>query len=325
MRGFIFLVLVVTRAMPTSVAGDRARGVELLSHASKQTDLWAVDASPVTSPAAHFQERPSGHLPASLGRSWALPQGVEAPEYSAILVRVDNREWRANSLGFVPLRIGQAESALNFRDLLVLHANEGVKRLSRRKVGSYQAECVETKSLTSPGREFCFEQATGHLLQVSDRDLRYELGNYVSFGTKTFPTTIRVKEYGEPAAEVTIEELASVSSPDPALFLPPHGAVEWPLCQTPGSLHPPKALEQPRPRYPPGARMIGQGGKVEVSAVIGTDGRLRNIAVIRSAGPALDEAALESLRTWRYQPATCDGKPIPVEATTSITFNLAPH
>jgi TonB family protein len=72
---------------------------------------------------------------------------------------------------------------------------------------------------------------------------------------------------------------------------------------------PPEALATPSPLLDsPGAV------QVKVSFIIGRDGRVHSPLILRSAGPAGDHVVLETVRSWRFRPATCNGVPTEVEA-----------
>jgi len=47
--------------------------------------------------------------------------------------------------------------------------------------------------------------------------------------------------------------------------------------------------------------------KVSVSFIIGTDGRVHSALILESAGPAEDRTILDTVRSWRYRPALCNG------------------
>jgi hypothetical protein len=245
------------------------------------------------------------------------------PGYSATSVRADNSEWRYNNLGYVPLEISRVDEALAFRKLIALGVGDKVSKVRQRTVNSLQAECVEVELKDQRKPESCFDSATGNLLQISWWDTRYELAEYKSFGKRSFPSTIRIELYGRVAAELKIEELVELASPpEEELFRPPVGAAEWPVCEPPNSYEPAKAEQLPRPKYPEEARASRKQGTLIAYAVIGTDGVPRNLAVIVGQ-PWMVEPALESFRKWRYKPASCDGKPIPVETNLTMNFNLA--
>jgi TonB family protein len=80
-------------------------------------------------------------------------------------------------------------------------------------------------------------------------------------------------------------------------------------------VQPPEALATPDPLFTQTAR----GKKVKVSFIIGTDGRVHSPLILESAGLAGDRHVLQTVRTWRYRPATCNG--VPTETEGKIEFS----
>jgi TonB family protein len=78
---------------------------------------------------------------------------------------------------------------------------------------------------------------------------------------------------------------------------------------------PPEALTTPDPLMLPAAA----GARVKVSFIIGADGRVHSPLILESAGPAGDRNVLQTVRAWRYRPATCNG--VPTEAEGKIEFS----
>jgi TonB family protein len=76
----------------------------------------------------------------------------------------------------------------------------------------------------------------------------------------------------------------------------------------------PEPLTTPAPLYTPSTR----GQKVKVSFIIGTDGRVHSPLILESAGLPGDRGVLQTVRTWRYRPATCNG--VPTETEGKIEF-----
>jgi TonB family protein len=60
-------------------------------------------------------------------------------------------------------------------------------------------------------------------------------------------------------------------------------------------------------------------GKVAVSFIIGTDGRVHSPVVIESGGSDEDLSVLEAVRGWRYRPATCNA--VPAESESKVEFS----
>jgi hypothetical protein len=64
-------------------------------------------------------------------------------------------------------------------------------------------------------------------------------------------------------------------------------------------------------------------GNVVIDAVVGTSGEVHFISVI-SGPPSLREPAVESLKEYRYEPATRSGQPVPAHVTITIHFRYEP-
>jgi TonB family protein len=90
-----------------------------------------------------------------------------------------------------------------------------------------------------------------------------------------------------------------------------------PSCE---DVQPPEALATPDPLFAAGPR----GNRVKVSFIIGTDGRVHSPLILESAGLAGDRHVLETVRTWRYRPATCNGVPTETEGKIEFSSQAAP-
>jgi TonB family protein len=84
----------------------------------------------------------------------------------------------------------------------------------------------------------------------------------------------------------------------------------------------PRAIYSPEPEFSEEARKTKHQGEVILLATIGADGRPRNLTVVRSLGMGLDEKAVETVRTWRFDPAKKDGRPVAVQMNIIVNFNL---
>jgi TonB family protein len=91
----------------------------------------------------------------------------------------------------------------------------------------------------------------------------------------------------------------------------PHLSLQ-PACE---AIQPPEALTTPDPPFTPATR----GQKVRVSFIIGTDGRVHSPLILESAGLAGDRHVLQTVRMWRYRPATCNG--VATETEGKIEFS----
>ena len=86
-----------------------------------------------------------------------------------------------------------------------------------------------------------------------------------------------------------------------------------------GDVKPAKLLKSVQPVYPQMARTQHVSGNVQIDALIDADGNVSAMKVL--SGPALlRDAALQSLKQWKYQPAELDGKPTSMHLTVVLQF-----
>ena len=79
-----------------------------------------------------------------------------------------------------------------------------------------------------------------------------------------------------------------------------------------------RLIKNVRPVYPPLALQSHRSGDVVLRALIGTDGKVKDIAVV-SGPPLFRQSAIDSVKQWLYKPWEENGKPI--EFQTEITVN----
>jgi TonB family protein len=89
-----------------------------------------------------------------------------------------------------------------------------------------------------------------------------------------------------------------------------------------GGVSAPVATFQPDPEYSEEARKAKYQGEVWLRVIVGADGRAHDIRVSRSLGLGLDEKAIESVKTWRFEPGKKDGVPVAVEVSVEVVFHL---
>lgn len=84
-------------------------------------------------------------------------------------------------------------------------------------------------------------------------------------------------------------------------------------------------VKAPAPPYPRMARKKGVEGVVLVKVLIGRDGSVLNVNLLKSSGRRdLDESALRTIRSrWRYKPASRYGKAVESAERVKIYFSLS--
>ena len=86
---------------------------------------------------------------------------------------------------------------------------------------------------------------------------------------------------------------------------------------------PPKLIQAARAVASLEALRDFETGNVVIDAVVGTSGEVNFISVI-SGPPSLRDSAVESLKQYRYEPATRNGQPVPAHVTITIHFRFEP-
>jgi periplasmic protein TonB len=80
---------------------------------------------------------------------------------------------------------------------------------------------------------------------------------------------------------------------------------------------------QTTPRYPDSARRQGVEGITTLRFIVLPNGHVDQIAVARSAGHVdLDRAAMDAVRTWRFEPARRGKEAVAVWVTLPVRFEL---
>ncbi len=86
---------------------------------------------------------------------------------------------------------------------------------------------------------------------------------------------------------------------------------------------PPKPIRRIEPLYPEAARRLRIEGVVILEIVVKKDGTVGNVRVLRSLNPLLDQAAIDAVRQWRFQPGLINGRPVDAYYTLTVRFSLS--
>ena len=77
-----------------------------------------------------------------------------------------------------------------------------------------------------------------------------------------------------------------------------------------------KALSKTMPRYPEIARRMNLVGTVKVEAIIGPDGKVKNVNVV-GGHPILVSVTVDAVKEWRYEPSKS-------ETVATLSFDFKP-
>jgi protein TonB len=117
--------------------------------------------------------------------------------------------------------------------------------------------------------------------------------------------------------------LGGVLTPNTAPPPPPPPKAATPKrIRVGGQVENARLIFQPKPEYPPLAKMARIQGTVRLEAIISKDGTIQDLKVV-SGHPLLVKAALEAVQRWRYQPTLLNGEPVEVVTEVDVNFTLA--
>jgi TonB family protein len=89
-----------------------------------------------------------------------------------------------------------------------------------------------------------------------------------------------------------------------------------------GNVQQRKLVSQPKPVYPPPAKQARIQGVVHLSALIGKEGNVINLAVI-SGHPLLIPSALDAVQQWVYHTTLLNGEPVEVVTQIDVNYTLS--
>jgi TonB family protein len=258
---------------------------------------------------------------------------LQIANYRRVRVGAAGKYWQARNITF---EIPFAESlsrALDFPFLLSFRAKEDVSKIKLEKIHGKELKCIQVRSKDARVDRFCFdptiealrqdeleESSTYDPIRVTSRDY----SDFVIFGSKTFPKTIRLDSEGSARILFTVDKLDALRPVIPNAFTPPTGSLSWETCPTilPAYLRAPSHVVVPR--YPKDAIASHIQGSVTIYGLIGPDGGLSHLKIVASPSQALADAAVDAVGRWRYDPLECNGVPVTQEVFIPVTFTVDP-
>jgi periplasmic protein TonB len=116
---------------------------------------------------------------------------------------------------------------------------------------------------------------------------------------------------------------APAIAPPPPPPLPKKAAAPVEPVRVGGMVKEPRPIKMVPPVYPPLASKARVQGTVVLEATLTAQGRVEEIKVI-SGHPLLVDAAIQSVKQWRYEPTYLNGVAVPVILSAIVKFVQAP-
>jgi len=87
------------------------------------------------------------------------------------------------------------------------------------------------------------------------------------------------------------------------------------------TIDPAMLIHRVEPLYPPLARQTRREGRVELRAMIGTDGNIQSLQVV-AGDPMFLQSAMEAVRQWHYKPAYLNGQAVEIDTYITVVYVL---
>jgi protein TonB len=84
----------------------------------------------------------------------------------------------------------------------------------------------------------------------------------------------------------------------------------------------PLVISSSPPTYSEEARKAKIEGDCFLSVAVDDKGNITDLHVIKGLGMGLDLRAIDAIRTWKFEPAFKDGKPIAAKFIVQVSFHL---
>jgi protein TonB len=87
------------------------------------------------------------------------------------------------------------------------------------------------------------------------------------------------------------------------------------------NLDPAMLIRRVEPVYPALARQIHKEGRVELRAIIGTDGTIQSLQIV-TGDPLFELSAKEAVQQWRYRPTILNGQPVEIDTYITVIYTM---
>jgi TonB family protein len=210
-----------------------------------------------------------------------------------------------------PLRWRETESGDKYK-LGKVHAEN---------IGEHRAWCFDKKTTymkSTSIEKLCFDATRPGLLRRSaSTKSRTEFIDYAQVGAQEYPQKVSiVSEHKVPIEVTDIHIVPATLSGE--LFEPPETAIEVESC---ANEQPPQPTHTPEPSFPEHGSKDLKQGIVVLNVIVTKDG---TVALARSVTPddyGLSDSAERAVRTWRFKPAICLGRPVATEMNVEVAFD----
>jgi len=325
MKKLVLAIALLIGSHPLVLSSTNPDAQQLLVTAKQQASLFHDQASPLQLDVdfvAQMNVPAQGHLTLKWEAKDHWWRRIVMGDFEQIEIRNGDRLYTSRSTSFTPIRIRELVRLLQFAE-----GSEGllVKKQRLRVENGVEVTCLEVVQQNVKGKphEVCVNSASHEILsdewqEPPDERRKEQYTDYFESVGHRYPRTLQMLVNGSRVITATVQNLTAATF-DHTLLVAPKGAIERRQCADMKHAVP---VKTPDPLYPKSASQDKLMGDTAVAMTVLTDGSVTDIQLIGSAARSMDDATMQTLKSWRFKPATCGADPVVSDIEVVASFRL---
>jgi TonB family protein len=325
MKKLILTIGLLVGNLPPLLGSADPAAQQLLVTAKQQASLFHDHASPLQLDVDFFAQMnvpASGHLTEKWEAKDRWWRRIVMGDFEQNDIRNGDKLYTSRNAPFTPVRIKELISLLQFAE-----ESEGLlaKKQRNRAENGVEMTCLQVEGENARGksRQVCVNSASHEILsdewqEPPDGRRREQYTDYVDFEGHRYPRKLELLVNGIRVVTANVGSLTTLAF-DQSLLIAPKGAIERRQCDDMKHAIP---VKTPDPMYPKSASQNRLMGDTTVAMTILTDGSVTGIQLVGSATRSMDDATLQTLKSWRFKPAMCGADPVVSDIEVIVSFRL---
>lgn len=187
----------------------------------------------------------------------------------------------------------------------------------KQKVEGKEAWCFDRK-LPHYKTKLCFDVTKSILVHEGSGESHKEYSDYASLGASMYPQRVRI--FRENLAPFELDQISiTPARANDDLFKAPKNAVEVEGCD---HEKPPDPISTPEPSFPKGAKGAVREAISLIYALVNNEGKIVSAEALGTDSYGFGQNSVDSVKTWRFKPATCNGRAVAAEMNIEMSFRL---
>jgi TonB family protein len=173
---------------------------------------------------------------------------------------------------------------------------------------------------------YCFDLSTPALRMTYSDQLTKQFNQIVKTQDRYLARQVEITANKQKLFTASVETIEAVNPADTVFNPLPDATLQPRIISQPqegqsevaqGAL-----IKKEPPVYPMASKMAHQQGVVVLAALIGIDGRIRDLEVLASPSPMLAGSAVDCVKKWEYKPYVQNGTPVEVATIVHVIYSL---